>query len=202
MRKVALVLAALFIPAPALAQTITKTGTDYVGCANDFDAPKGTMSYENFVGTKLGRYLESFDEWKHYDPAKNEFKDDPVVAFELNGFFTLEFGSMKSGREGQVLFRLHANDCQNLTYRRPDGREKHVAYISAHLIFRSDESIKPDHAPYILTERMDFLRAIANGQKVIVIARFSGLGIHSHGEQMESARLEFEILDYHFVPKK
>jgi hypothetical protein len=210
--KSVLLIAALIFSAPATAQTISSASSpEYAGCMNRFEAPKGTISYEDFVRNDLGREIESQilrddqrynPAWGRYDEEANEFRDNPIVAFKLSGFFAFQFGSLQHGRKDQVLFGIHANDCHDLVLRQSDGKERAIPHISAHLQW-PEESVETKYAEETLhIYGGKFLEVLSSFDKeVLVIARAIGSGWRMSGDRIQFVEVTFQILDYKLLDK-
>ncbi len=208
--KIAILTVALLASVPAAAQTISSASDpEYAGCMNRFEAPKGTVSYEDFVRNDLGRDLESSfsrewpynPAWGRYDEKANEFRNNPVVAFKLSGFFAFQFGSLKHGRKDHVIYGIHANDCHDLVLRQSDGKERAIPHVSAHLQWPED-SVELKYAGETLDIHRRFLEVLASFDKeVLVIARAVGTGWQMHGDRIQFVDVTFQIIDFKFSEK-
>ncbi|MDP3645659.1 MAG: hypothetical protein Q8R25_01085 [bacterium] len=210
--KIAILTMALLAAVPAAAQTISSASSpEYAGCMNRFEAPKGTVSYEDFVRNDLGRYLESSmargeerynPAWGRYDEKANEFRNNPIVAFKLSGFFAFQFGSLQHGRKDHVVYGIHANDCHDLVLRQSDGKERAIPHVSAHLEW-PEGSVELKHAGVTLDiYGKRFLEVLASFDKeVIVITRAIGSSWRMHGDRIQFVAATFQILDHKFSEK-
>ena len=191
---------------PAYAQTIGSgmTGNpDYI-CGEKFDAPKGTISFRTLI-ENLQTYFnhELSGRWGRLEEKTNEFIPAPSVAFLLEYGFSINLGSLDGGMQGKVLMKIRAVECYDLVVHMPDGSKRSLAFIGANLRwagashFANPEDI--GQSVYILFS--DFLRSIADGKKILVIARLSGhtwdAWVMGGDYRYRRLILEFEIENYH-----
>ena len=174
----------------------------------DFVAPGGTISFRQFVGN-LGDYLDVHKPmWRRYDPQTNVYTPAPTVAFMVQSqFFKVEFGSIDHAQQGSVLFSIGVEDCYDLVLHTKGGIDLPLAYVSAHLQFSDEATVKPAYADIVLTQARPFLELIAGGDhRILVIARLVSVSRRGQGsgteEHLQYVQLGFEIEEFHPVNLK
>jgi hypothetical protein len=206
-----LLLLSVVVASPALAQKIVGAQRPSHTCYNStveeerLVAPKGTISYYDFVEKDLALYLTSIvAPWGRYDAATNEYKPAPVVAFRLQYFFTVEVGSLHHGAADYVGLSIGANECHDLILRSETG-DRAINHISAHLDFRGEgEQMKAEHVGLLVDQyARPFYSALMKPYPVIqVVTRVSSIDQRWTGDRIDYVDVRFEILDYRVREEK
>lgn len=185
------------------AQTVTNFYGESHGCGlrtapHSFTTPKGTVAYYDFV-SDLGKYFRNGSlNFNYYDATANEYHKAPTVAFILESFYSVEFGSTHRGLNGAVLFLIRAYECNDLLVDKGNGEKQFIAQLTTHLRYLDYAEAKPENAVNYLGEfGRPFLEALARHDgKILVIARPVALYTFSARDRMQRLNLEFVIENF------
>lgn len=187
----------------ALAQTVTNSYGESHSCGlrtapHSFTAPKGTISYYDFVSNLGAYWKDGSPRFSYFDEGTNEYRGAPSVAFVLENFYSIEFGSTYRGIRGAVPFLIRAEECNDLKLRTADGKEQFIAQLTSHLRYLDYSDAKPENAAdYLRDLGKPFLEALARDDgKILVIARPVAISTFSVGDRMQRLNLEFVIEDF------